>query len=169
MIKKKGFTLVEILAVTAITGILVVGTAIGVNRLWQNNRIDICESELRDFSNSLKSYFTDYGAIKINADSNYENVVNETVELLNSKYLSCDTELDGISDDKKSFRIKTKLKEDPWGNRYEFDIYTYSGTGAESKTGLAIISSCGPDSKSNKTEYKNGNYGDDIIAVINPN
>ena len=110
MIKKKGFTLVEILAVTAITGILVVGTAIGVNRLWQNNRIDICESELRDFSNSLKSYFTDYGAIKINADSNYENVVNETVELLNSKYLSCDTELDGISEDKKSFRIKQSSK-----------------------------------------------------------
>ena len=118
MIKKKGFTLVEILAVTAITGILVVGTAIGVNRLWQNNRIDICESELRDFSNSLKSYFTDYGAIKINADSNYENVENETVELLNSKYLSCDTELDGISEDKKSFLLKTKLKEYTRGNRY---------------------------------------------------
>lgn len=169
MNKKKGFTLVEILVVVAISGILIVGTAIGVNRLWQNNRIDICESELRDFTNSLKSYFTDYGPIKISADSNYETVVNETIELLNSKYLSCDTELDEVSDDKKSFRLKTKLKEDPWGNKYEFDIYTYSGADAATKTGLAIISSSGPDSKSNRTEYKNGDYGDDIIAVINPN
>lgn len=54
------FTLVEILAVLAITGILTVGTAVGVNRMWQNNRIDICESEMRDFTMAFKSYYTDY-------------------------------------------------------------------------------------------------------------
>ena len=48
MNKKKCFTLVEILAVLAISGILLVGTAVGVNTLWQNNRVDICESEMRN-------------------------------------------------------------------------------------------------------------------------
>ena len=43
MNKKKSFTLVELLAVIAISGILIVGTAFGVNTLWQNNRVDICE------------------------------------------------------------------------------------------------------------------------------
>lgn len=169
MNRKKGFTLVEILAVLAITGILIVGTAVGVNTLWQNNRVDICESELRDFSNSFKSYITDYRAIVISPDSNYENVLSETAEILSRKYLSCDIEIKEVSDDKRSATLQTKLKEDPWGNQYEFYIYTYEGEDAESMPGLIIISSCGKDAKSNKHEYKDGNYGDDVIAVIKPN
>ena len=169
MNKKKCFTLVEILAVLAISGIVIVGTAVGVNTLWQNNRVDICESELRDFSNAFKSYFTDYNTITTEPDSNYEDVLNAVVELLNSKYLSCDIETDNIADDKKSVTLKTKIKEDPWGNKYEFHIYTYSGADSTSTPGLVIVSSCGRDSKSNKMEYKTGNYGDDIIAVIKPN
>ena len=35
--------------------------------------------------------------------------------------------------------------------------------------GLVIISSSGKDSQSNRAEYKNGDYGDDVIAIINPN
>ena len=169
MKKKKSFTLVEILAVLAISGILLAGTAMGVNTLWQNNRVDICESELREFTNGFKSYLTDYKTIKAEPDSNYEDVMNAVVELLNSKYLSCDVEIDSVADDKKSITLKTKSKKDPWGNKYEFYIYTYSGTDATSMPGLVIISSYGKDSESNKTEYKNGDYGDDVIAVINPN
>lgn len=169
MNKKKCFTLVEILAVLAISGILLVGTAVGVNTLWQNNRVDICESEMRDFTNGFKSYLTDYEIIKAEPDSNYEDVMDAVVELLNSKYLSCDVEIDTIADDKKSITLKTKVKEDPWGNKYEFYIYTYSGADATSMPGLVIISSYGKDSVSNKAEYKNGDYGDDVIAIINPN
>ena len=169
MNKKKCFTLVEILAVVAISGILLVGTAVGVNTLWQNNRVDICESEMRDFTNAFKSYLTDYETIKVEPDSNYEDVMNAVVELLNSKYLSCDVEIDTVADDKKSITLKTKIKEDPWGNKYEFYIYTYSGADGTSMPGLVIISSYGKDSKSNKSEYKTGNYGDDVIAIINPN
>ena len=169
MKKKKSFTLVEILAVLAISGILLAGTAMGVNTLWQNNRVDICESELREFTNGFKSYLTDYKTIKAEPDSNYEDVMNAVVELLNSKYLSCDVEIDSVADDKKSITLKTKSKKDPWGNKYEFYIYTYSGTDATSMPGLIIISSYGKDCESNKSEYKNGDYGDDVIAVINPN
>ena len=111
MNKKKSFTLVEILAVVAITGILVVGTTVGVNALWQNNRVDICESQMRDFSNAFKSYFTDYDSITAEPDSNYEEVIDAVVELLNSKYLSCDVEIEDISEDKKSVTLKTKIKD----------------------------------------------------------
>ena len=169
MNKKKSFTLVEILAVLAISGILLCGTVIGINTVWQNNRIDVCESEMRDFTNGLKSYFTDYGPITIEPDSNYENVLNSVVELLNTKYLFCDIEIEEISDAKNCVTLKTKIKEDPWGNKYEFFIYTYSAEDHISKPGLVIISSYGKDSKSNKAEYKDGDYGDDIIAVVNPN
>lgn len=169
MKKKKCFTLVEILAVLAICSILFVGTAFGVNTLWQNNRVDICESEMRDFTNAFKSYFTDYSTITAEPDGNYEDVMNEVLELLNSKYLPCEVEVFQVADDKKSITLRTKLKEDPWGNKYEFNIYTYSDEDSTSLPGLVIISSSGRDSKSNKAEYKTGNYGDDVIAVINPN
>ena len=163
------FTLVEILAVLAITGILTVGTAVGVNRMWQNNRIDICESEMRDFTMAFKSYYTDYKKLEILPDTNYDTVIAEVVELLNDKYLSCDIEIAEIAEDKKSVRLVSSIKKDPWNNKYEFNIYTYSGAGSTSMPGLVIISSYGKDSKSNKAEYKNGNYGDDVIAIINPN
>ena len=44
-----------------------------------------------------------------------------------------------------------------------------SGDDSSSMPGLVIISSYGKDGTSNKTEYKNGDYGDDVIAVVNPN
>lgn len=169
MNKKRSFTLVEILAVLAISGILIVGTAVGVNTLWQNNRVDICESEMRDFSNAFKSYLMDYSSITAEPDSNYEDVMNSVVEILNSKYLPCDIRVERMAEDKKSITLKTNIKEDPWGNKYEFYIYTYSGEDSTSPPGLVIISSYGRDSKSNKSEYKNGAYGDDVITVINPN
>lgn len=169
MKKKRSFTLVEILAVLAISGILIVGTAVGINTLWQNNRVDICESEMREFSNAFKSYFTDYGSITAEPDSNYEDKIDAVVELLNSKYLSCDVIVDNIADDKRSIVLKTKTKEDPWGNKYEFYIYTYSGDDSTSQPGLIIISSAGKNALSNKAEYKNGNYDDDIITLIAPN
>ena len=58
MNKKKCFTFVEILGVLAIVSILSAAMFVGVNKIWQNNRIDICESELREMTTAFKSYFT---------------------------------------------------------------------------------------------------------------
>lgn len=168
MRKKECFTLVEILATVAITGILMAGTIVALNRVWQNNRIDICESELRDMTAALKSYFTDYGNIIAEPDANYETVIDEVTETLNSRYLPYEIRKEEIDADKKSVRLETKIKADPWGNPYEFDIYTYSGGDADSVPGLVIISSRGPDSISNKEGYAAGEFKDDIIAVVEP-
>lgn len=166
--KKNAFTLVEILAVLAISGILIVGTAISINKAWQNNRVDVCESELRDMTTALKSYYTDYGNILIADDMNYETVLEETVEMLNKKYLPYEIEVVSISEDKKSVELSTKIKEDPWNNKYDFTIYTYNGEDAAGLPGLVVISSNGPDAKSNKKLYSLNDFGDDVIAVVEP-
>ena len=168
MKKTSCFTLVEILAVIAITGILTVGTIVGVNRMWQNNRIDICESELRDFTTAFKSYYTDYKKPEILPDVNYESVITEWVKLLNDKYLSYDVEIAEIGEDKKSVKLSSVIKKDPWNNKYEFYIYTYSGADSTTKAGLVVITSNGPDAQSNKEGYTDGNFGDDIIAIVDP-
>lgn len=169
MKKKSCFTLVEILAVLALTGILTVGTVVGVNRIWQNNRIDVCESDMRDFTNAFKSYYTDYQKLEIVPDVNYESVIREWVRLLNDKYLSCEVEVAEIAADKKSVKLISKLKTDPWNNKYEFNIYTYSGADSTTKAGVVVITSNGPDAQSNKAGYTDGNFGDDIIAIVDPN
>ena len=164
--KKKGFTFVEILAVLTVAGILITGIAVSFNKAWQNNRVDSCESELREMVTAFKSYITDYGNITVDSSMDYDTVINEVVSTLNSKYLPYDVEKTGVSADGKSIMLKTKLKTDPWNNKYSLHIYTaQEGT----VPGLIVIASSGPDSKSNETEYSSENYGDDIVAVIKPN
>lgn len=164
--KKKGFTFVEILAVLTVAGILITGIAVSFNKAWQNNRVDACESELREMVTAFKSYITDYGNITVDSSMDYDTVIDEVVSTLNSKYLPYDVEKTGVSADGKSITLKTKLKTDPWNNKYSLHIYTaQEGT----VPGLIVIASSGPDSKSNETEYSSENYGDDIVAVIKPN
>lgn len=147
-------------------GILITGSAIGFNKAWHNNRVDTCESELREMVTAFKSYITDYGSITVDSSMNYDTVLNEVVNTLNSKYLPYDVEMTGVSADEKSVKLTTKVKTDPWNNKYSLHIYT-----AEEGTvpGLIVIASSGPDSQSNETEYSAENYGDDIAAVIKPN
>ena len=163
---KKGFTFVEILMVLTVAGILIVGTAVGFNKAWQNNRIDTCESELREMATAFKSYITDYGNITVDTSMDYDAVIDEVVNTLNSKYLPYDVEKTGVYADKKSVSLKTKVKTDPWNNKYSLHIYTASEGGIP---GLIVIASSGPDSNSNEAQYSSENYGDDIVAVIKPN
>lgn len=164
--KKKGFTFVEILAVLAVIGILFTGMAVSFNKAWKNNRVDACESELREMVTAFKSYITDYGNITVDSSMDYDTVVDEIINTLNSKYLPYDVEKTGVSADGKSVILKTKVKTDPWNNKYSLHIYT-AQEGAV--PGLIVIASSGPDSRSNETQYSSENYGDDIVAVIKPN
>ena len=166
--KKKCFTFVEILAVMAVIGILITGTAVSLNKAWENSKTDTCESELREMTTAFKGYFTDYGNIVIEPDANYENVLDEIVNVLNKKYLPYDVKVTKISDDKKCVYLETKIKEDPWNNVYKISIYTYDGEDKDSISGLVVISSAGRDAKSSEDTYKENDFGDDIIAVVEP-
>lgn len=166
--KKNAFTFAEILCAIAVIGILITATSIGVNRLWQNNRIDICEADMREMTTGLKNYLTDYGTIKIEAGDGYEEASNEIIEQLNRMYLPYKVNLVSIAEDKRSMKLKTAVKDDPWGNSYQMDVYTYNGDDADVPCGVVIISSNGADSVSNKEYYGESNYGDDVIAIIEP-
>lgn len=163
--KKKAFTLIEIIAVLAIIGIIIAGSAVGLNRSWHNSRIDTCESDLREMTTAFRNYLIDNGNIELEPDEEYETKITETVNTLNKEYMPYEIEIESIGTDKKSVCIKTKIKEDPWNNKYEIRVYTSPET---SLSGLAVISSCGPDGKSNSDKYKDEDFGDDIIAVIEP-
>lgn len=165
---KKAFTLIEILAVTALCGILITATTISLNKMWQNNQIDVCESELRELSNGFRSYFVDYGGIVIANDLNYETVLNEVLNTLNKQYLPFELAVNQVADNKKSVSLISKRKTDPWHEKYKVNIYTYDGEDKDSTPGLVVISSSGIDAKSIINTYKENHYGDDIVAIIEP-
>lgn len=168
LVTKEAFTLIEILAVTALCGILITATTISLNKMWQNNQIDVCESELREMTNGFKSYFVDYGSIVIANDLNYEAILNEMLETLNKQYLPFEFTVNQIAENKRSVTLLSKLKTDPWHGKYRVNIYTYDGTDKDSIPGLVVISSNGIDTKSSLGAYKENNYGDDIVAIIEP-
>lgn len=168
-IRKQCFTLVELLGVMAISGILVAGTVVGMNRVWLNNRIDTCESELREMTAALKSYHIDCGKLVLDADDSFETKLSQAVGILNDEYMPYELEFVSAAEDKKSAVLQTKLKDDPWGNRYQLRVYTYAGTDAESVPGMIIISSGGADRVIDSDSYSSGSFGDDVIAVVEPN
>ena len=159
----------ELIVVLGVVGLLLGFGGYNYSRAYRNNQIDRTESELRDMSNSFQSYILDYGRITIKPDINYNNNINEIIEKLNNDYLNYGVELSQISDDKKSFELITQKKTDPWNNKYKIYVYTYDENDSSSIDGLIIIASNGEDGISNGSEYKNSNYGDDVLAIIEPN
>ena len=167
-IRKQCFTLVELLGVMAISGILIAGTAVGMNRVWLNNRIDTCESELREMTAAVKNYHTDCGNLTLDASDTYDAKLAETVGILNDEYMPYELEITEIGTDRKSAVMNTKLQADPWGNRYMLRAYTYDGADADSVPGMVVIASAGPDGVFETDSYSSGNFGDDILAIVEP-
>ena len=166
--RKKGFTLIELLTVMLVVGIIFAAGIVTYNTVWRNHQTDTAETELRDISGGISNYLIDYGNINLPNDINFETALNETIDTLNKQYLNYEIEKSDIAADKKSVRLVTRHKTDPWKNKYNLYIYTYNGDDKTSIPGLVIISSNGVDGVSSKATYKDGNYGDDIAAVVEP-
>lgn len=166
---KLGFTLIEVLITIAILGFISIFTYNTYEKSVDNARIDAVESDLRAYSQSFSSYFLDYSNIQIDSgltESTYKDKAEEIIEILNLRYLPAEIKLESVAADKKSFICKTVYKKDPWNNNYTIYVNTYTDTGLPA--GTVIVASNGRDSQSNSNEYKNGNHGDDILAIIEP-
>ena len=59
-LNKKGFTLVEVLAVVVILGIIMLIAIPNVNKLIMRNKKENCEAMKKNIINATKNYFSDY-------------------------------------------------------------------------------------------------------------
>ncbi len=166
MMRKKAFTLIEIMVVVSVIAILFAGGTITYNTVYKNNQTDRCEAELADMVSAFENYMLDYGAITVEPDINYEDNAKNIIEILNDNYLSWTVEFVSEAPDKHSFLAKTSNKKDPFGNLYNINVYTYDGDDKESVTGLVIIASAGANAVA--ADLGSGNYDDDVIAIVEP-
>lgn len=165
--RKKAFTIIEILIVISVLAILFTGGAITYNTIYKNNQTDRCEAELADMASAFENYMLDYGVIAIEPDINYSDNAKSIIEILNDNYLSWTVEFVSEASDKRSFLAKTSNKKDPFGNVYSINVYTYDGDDRESVTGLVVISSAGANAVA--ADLSSGDYDDDVIAIVEPN
>lgn len=166
---KKAFTLVEIMATIVIIGVITVAAYGAYDTAVTNAKIDATETDLRAYSQSISSYFADYTEIKIDdtlTDDAYNTKADEIVDLLNRQYLPTNIERVETASDRTSFTCETTFKKDPWNNKYQVYVNTKAATGLPA--GTVIIASYGKDGLSSSSTYVSGEFGDDILAIVEP-
>ena len=167
--RKRAFTLVEIMVVIVIIGIVTVAGYGAYNTAITNSKIDATETDLRAYSQSISSYFADYTNIKIDdtlTEAAYNDRADEIVDLLNRQYLPTNIVRVETASNKTNFTCETTFKKDPWNNKYMVYINTKDATGLPA--GTVIIASYGKDGISSSSTYSSGDFGDDIIAIVEP-
>lgn len=193
-IKVKGFTLIELLVVMFIIFTLM-GLGVGAyGKYYENAKINTVKQELSSWMADINQYIEDYGKPAFSASE--KQITSQSKYLAYIYKGSPDADISGIEitdaydfeagsflglfqkyiaeslclqehgdavfADKSNHYVvlTTRVKRDPWGNRYFFYINTVSG--------VVIVLSSGMDGVNNIGQYEAGNYGDDLVLVIEP-
>lgn len=192
--KQNGFTMVELLVVMFIIFLLM---GLGINsygKYYENAKSNTVKQELSGWMSDINQYIEDYGKPVFSAsDKNITSqetylayIYNGTADAgtsgipatdaydfasgaflgLLQKYIAESLCLETPSsavytDDTHHYTVlTTRVKRDPWGSRYYFYIDTVSG--------VVIVLSPGPDGIHDISQYATGNYGDDMVLVVDP-
>lgn len=166
--ENKGLTLLEILGVIVIIGLLAYLVAPRFSKASLNSKIDSTEADLRIFSLDINNYLVDYGIFVIDPSvdiDTYKEEVGKFINNINSNYLthSFSDEI-VVSEDKDSFYVETAVKKDPWNNKYRMYVHTDYDSGG----GLIIVVSAGVNQVFEVEGYSEGDFGDDILVIIEP-
>ncbi len=157
---QQGITLIELMAVIIIIALITIATYRGVMEgpIATSNETDV-EGDFRVIKKAIDSYFIEYGEFP-----NVANIINNPTN--NSYKQELVKDIQEYSDYKISFhkqdssfvQLKTDVVKDPWNNPYYLLL-------PKNKNHPIYIISHGPDKK--RETYSNGNFGDDLILIIN--
>lgn len=192
-INKKALSLVELIVVILIISILIAVTSVQYNKFVNNSRIQNTENDLSGWMSDINQYIEDYGPFKVNitelgittkteylsylyhgdktkgtssigkeaCDFASSSPLNILQAYCTNSFVISDPEKDVVFEPTTQYIIlTTKSLKDQWGQRYKIICDTQSGK--------IIVISAGTDTVFNISGYKNGEFSDDIILVVNP-
>jgi prepilin-type N-terminal cleavage/methylation domain-containing protein len=192
---KKGLTFVEVMIVILIIAILITISSIQYNNITNNSRIQSAENDLSGWMSDINHYIEDYGPFRVDIKdgidteeeylsflcgitneiipddekdfSGFDDISNSPLNIFQSYCTNAFVIADPVNDvefEKEENRhyiiLTTRYQKDPWGQRYKIICDTVSGK--------IVVVSAGKDTIFNINSYKIGNYGDDVILVVNP-
>lgn len=137
-IKRKGFTLVEMLVVLVLISILVVILSVSISYPVSQSKTTLAQNEINSIALTVNSIAARKQTLLIDA----ENL---------ARYINDESSINiGLTYSDGAIR---STKSDPWGNKYRISVSSAANT-----RGVVTIRSIGPDKRANST--------DDIVAKV---
>ncbi len=161
ILKKKGFTLIEVLAVVVIIAILITCVTFAVSSSINNGRISSTTNSLQLFAADTENILAEYGVLVVK-DGEPKAQVLEYLNLIENYYVHTYFNRDTLDISDSYFEIQTSTLVDGWDSPFKMR-YCFN----EESAGTCMLISPGPDLVF-EDEYTTDNFGDDIMLIVYP-
>lgn len=162
ILKKKGFTLIEVLAVVVIIAILITCVTFAVSSSINNGRISSTTNSLQLFAADTENILAEYGVLVVK-DGEPKAQVLEYLNLIENYYVHTYFNRNTLDISDSYFEIQTSTLVDGLGLAIQ-DAAIASMRKAQV---LDMLISPGPDLVF-EDEYTTDNFGDDIMLIVYP-
>lgn len=159
MVKRKGFTLLEISITLVIASILFGMGTYGYSSYVTKARVTDIETTSQIFLSDMQEVVSNKGFLTFELEIDHDEVIYYLSEI-EDKYLSFSLDTDNIEYLDNGFIVKSKDNFDGYQNPY----HIYFATDISNPRVLFI--SPGVDGKVDYANYISGEFGDDIVMLI---
>ena len=161
LMKGKGFTLIEVLAVVTIIAILITCVSFAVSSTINNGRVSSTTSSLQLFAADTENILAEYGVLTVTSEDPKAEVL-EYLNLIENYYVHTYFSRDTLVINDKYFEIQTSTLVDGWDSPFKLR-YCFS----EENAGTCMLISPGPDLVF-EPQYTVDTFGDDILLIVYP-
>lgn len=159
--KKKGFTLIEVLAVVVILAILITCVTFAVSSSINNGRISSTTNSLQLFAADTENILAEYGVLEVEEGEPRAQIL-EYLNLIENYYVHTYFNRDTLNVADSYFEIQTSTLVDGWDSPFKMR-YCFTKENA----GTCMLISPGSDLVF-EDEYTTDNFGDDIMLIVYP-
>ena len=159
---KKGFTLIEVLAVVVILGILIACVSFAVSGTLDKGRLSSTQNSLQLFAADIEEILATYGVLSI-SDGDPTPQIKEYLSMIETYYMHTYFDYATLEVKDTYFEILTTTMRDGWDSQF---LLRYCFTSEDA--GTCMLISPGNNLLFDTESYTNTYFGDDILLIVYP-